>query len=206
MFAPHLPPWTLVISSSHPAHLLTSSPPHLLTSSPPHRLTFSKAYADLQRTWKKSSGLSPAETAAIQARALAVPVGVVERCTRLALAVEAFVPRCKKSIRSDAVVAVHLLAGAARAAFQTVLVNSPPAEEAARLAGLISQVSAKELAYVQVGGELKGQEVDGGEGGEGGEGGGKDVGAVLTLMSVGVLAGVSVGLALGFSMWAAKRK
>ena len=150
--------------------------------------------------------MSPAETAAIQARALAVPVGVVERCTRLALAVEAFVPRCKKSIRSDAVVAVHLLAGAARAAFQTVLVNSPPAEEAARLAGLISQVSAKELAYVQVGGELKGQEVDGGEGGEGGEGGGKDFGAVLTLMSVGVLAGVSVGLALGFSMWAAKRK
>ena len=91
-----------------------------------------------------------------------MPVGVVERCTRLALAVEAFVPRCKKSIRSDAVVAVHLLAGAARAAFQTVLVNTPPAAEAARLAGLIAQVSAKELAYVQVGGEVGGGTGSGG--------------------------------------------
>ena len=83
-----------------------------------------KAYLALQATWKKDFHGNKSEA---QAKALAVPQSLVERCARHVAALDVFYPRCNPNILSDAKVGIHLLAGAARAAFATVLVNDPPA-------------------------------------------------------------------------------
>jgi formiminotetrahydrofolate cyclodeaminase len=102
------------------------------------------AYAALQQTWKKDSGLSKEDTARIEATALAVPTDILERAHADAIRLATFVPDCNPNITSDAKVGVHILAGAARAAFQTVLVNSPPAEERRRLGVLLEELGAVE--------------------------------------------------------------
>lgn len=83
------------------------------------------AYADLQRSWKDKE-MPSEEKAAIEARALAVPVSLVERCHAYIMAVKDFLPLCNPNITSDAKVGIHQLAGAARAAYQTAMVNAPP--------------------------------------------------------------------------------
>lgn len=85
------------------------------------------AYAELQASWKVAD-MPAAQKGAIEARALAVPVDLIEHCRRQIEAIEAFLPSCNPGITSDAKVGIHLLAGAARAAYQTAMVNSPPAE------------------------------------------------------------------------------
>ena len=97
------------------------------------------AYADLQRSWKDSQ-MTEDEKAAIAATALAVPVSLVEQCHAHIASIKAFLPSCNPNITSDAKVGIHQLAGAARAAFQTALVNKPPAEEAARLRTLLREI------------------------------------------------------------------
>ncbi|CAB9496496.1 expressed unknown protein [Seminavis robusta] len=97
------------------------------------------AYADLQRTWKDTE-MSAEEKKAIEARALAVPVSLVEMCHDYILAIQGFLPDCNSNITSDAKVGIHQLAGAARAAYQTVLVNSPPQEEKDRLKALLLEI------------------------------------------------------------------
>lgn len=84
-----------------------------------------EAYADLQRTWKDSE-MSQEEKTKIEARALAVPVDLLETCHSNILNIKEFLPHCNPNITSDAKVGVHQLAGAARSAFQTAMVNSPP--------------------------------------------------------------------------------
>jgi len=106
------------------------------------------AYADLQRSWKDAD-MSAEEKAAVEARALAVPVQLVERCHAYVLAIRAFLPSCNPSITSDAKVGIHQLAGAARAAFQTALVNSPPAAERERLRGLLREMREVEEALLE---------------------------------------------------------
>jgi len=49
------------------------------------------------------------------------------------MAIQTFLPHCNPNITSDAKVGIHQLAGAARAAYQTVLVNSPPTDVKQRL-------------------------------------------------------------------------
>ena len=83
-----------------------------------------EAYAALQRTWKDAS-MPADEKVAIEARALAVPVGLVEQCYTYVVAIREFLPHCNPQITSDAKVGIHLLCGAARASYQTALVNSP---------------------------------------------------------------------------------
>mmetsp|Transcript_53610 Transcript_53610/g.83500 ORF Transcript_53610/g.83500 Transcript_53610/m.83500 type:complete len:191 (+) Transcript_53610:111-683(+) len=90
------------------------------------------AYADLQRSWKASE-MTCEEKAKIEANALAVPVSLVELSHEYVMAIHAFLPSCNDNITSDAKVGIHLLAGAARSAYQTVLVNRPPEEERQRL-------------------------------------------------------------------------
>ena len=80
------------------------------------------------------------EKQAIEARALAVPVSLVELCHDYILAIHTFLPDCNPNITSDAKVGIHQLAGAARAAYQTVLVNSPPQEEKDRLMALLVDI------------------------------------------------------------------
>ena len=97
------------------------------------------AYAELQRSWKDAD-MSAAEKAAIEATALAVPVALVERCHAYILAVQAFLPSCNPNITSDAKVGIHQLAGAARAAYQTALVNTPAQDLRVRLRAMLREI------------------------------------------------------------------
>lgn len=101
------------------------------------------AYADLQRTWKEKD-MSPTEKSRIEARALEVPISLLEKCHEYILNIHTFLPSCNPNIASDAKVGIHQLAGAARAAYQTVLVNSPPIEEKERLRALLTEIRTVE--------------------------------------------------------------
>ena len=91
-----------------------------------------EAYADLQRTWKDAS-ITVEEKAKIEARALAVPVHMIETCHQHVLVVQSFLPHCNPNITSDAKAGIYILSGAARAAYETAMVNSPNQEEKSRL-------------------------------------------------------------------------
>lgn len=101
------------------------------------------AYSDLQRTWKDEN-MSAEEKNEIEKRALAVPTQLLERCHEDIMCIKDFLPLCNCNIKSDAKVGIHQLAGAARAAFQTVLVNQPPEKEKVRLKGLLRDISKVE--------------------------------------------------------------
>jgi len=102
------------------------------------------AYNDLQSTWKKDWSGTEEEKKAIEARALEVPVSILRQCHAQAAGVVDFLPQCNSNITSDAKVAIHLLAGAARAAYQTVLVNSPPENLKQELRGLLDEFTTFE--------------------------------------------------------------
>mmetsp|Transcript_19337 Transcript_19337/g.53912 ORF Transcript_19337/g.53912 Transcript_19337/m.53912 type:complete len:250 (-) Transcript_19337:2254-3003(-) len=99
-----------------------------------------KAYQSLQSTWKKDSGLTLEEVKEIEANALKVPTVLLEACHERIVAVQEFLPKCNPNITSDAKVGIHQLAGAARSAYQTILVNSPPEEEKERLMKLLREI------------------------------------------------------------------
>jgi len=107
------------------------------------------AYADLQRSWKESD-MSPEEKAAIAARALSVPRSLVETCHSHVLAIQDFLPHCNPNITSDAKVGIHQLAGAARAAYQTVLVNQPTDDEKRRLKHLLKEIQDIEAKLLEL--------------------------------------------------------
>lgn len=109
-----------------------------------------KAYQDLQSTWKKDCALSQDEIKEIQSRALKVPTVLLEACHERILAVHEFLPHCNPNITSDAKVGIHQLAGAARASYQTVLVNTPPAEEKQRLCKLLLELQQIETKLLQL--------------------------------------------------------
>jgi len=98
-----------------------------------------KAYADLQRTWKDTD-MSTEEKTEIEQRALAVPVTLMETCHEYIKSIKEFLPSCNPNITSDAKVGIHHLAGAARAAYQTALVNSPCESEKTRLRQLLAEI------------------------------------------------------------------
>lgn len=98
------------------------------------------AYKSLQSTWKKDSGLTPDQIKDIEATALRVPTVLLEACHQRILAVHEFLPQCNPNITSDAKVGIHQLAGAARSAYQTVMVNSPPEDEKLRLQNLLKEI------------------------------------------------------------------
>lgn len=68
----------------------------------------------------------PEAITAAEQRALGVPVQVITLCVQQACALQTFLPRCNPYLISDVKVGIHLLAGAARAAWQTLLINRPP--------------------------------------------------------------------------------
>jgi len=98
------------------------------------------AYKSLQSTWKKDSGLTLDQKRDIEANALRVPTVLLEACYERILAVQEFLPKCNPNITSDAKVGIHQLAGAARSAYQTVLVNSPLEEEKLRLVKILKEI------------------------------------------------------------------
>ena len=109
-----------------------------------------KAYADLQSTWKKDHGLTEEQITQIQATALMVPTELVVDCHSQIVHIQEFLPHCNPNITSDAKVGIHQLAGAARAAYQTVLVNSPPAEHKERLVKLLREIQDIEAKLLEL--------------------------------------------------------
>merc|ERR1712187_203854 len=107
------------------------------------------AYAALKATWKKDSGYTEEEKARIAAEALDVPVGLLRLRCKEAAAVATFLPRCNPNIVSDAKVSLHLLAGAGRAAYQTVLVNKPPPAITEELRGLLDELARFEASVLE---------------------------------------------------------
>jgi len=85
-----------------------------------------------------------AALAAATARSLAAPWWLLQLCSTQAQALAAFFPRCNPRLRSDVAVGVHLLAGAGRAAWQTLLVNQPDATLTAQARVCLAQLSAAE--------------------------------------------------------------
>ena len=69
----------------------------------------------------------PAVVAAAETAAAAVPAELIALCADAATACAAFRPRCNPWLVSDIDTAVHLLAGAGRAALRTLRINRPPA-------------------------------------------------------------------------------
>ena len=108
------------------------------------------AYADLQRTWKDSE-MSSEEKAQIEKRALGLPTQLVEQCHTYIMEVNAFLPSCNPNITSDAKVGIHQLAGAARSAYQTAMVNSPQQDEKDRLKGLLGEIRDVEDDLLELG-------------------------------------------------------
>jgi formiminotetrahydrofolate cyclodeaminase len=99
------------------------------------------AYAAVQAARKAKD---TAAQSAAEAEAMAVPVRLLAGCARHAEALAAFSPRCNPHLVSDVEVALHLLAGAARAAWRTLLVNRPtPALEQAGAADLARCTAAE---------------------------------------------------------------
>jgi len=84
--------------------------------------------------------MSSEEKKEIEARALAVPTNLLEMCHKDVIKIKEFLPHCNPNITSDAKVGIHQLAGAARAAYQTVMVNSPPEDEKIRLKTLLKEI------------------------------------------------------------------
>ena len=82
------------------------------------------AYAELQRSWRDKD-MGDKEKQVIQANALAIPSKAVQLAQRIADQTAAFLTICNPNIRSDAKAAIHLMAGAAHAAYHTALVNKP---------------------------------------------------------------------------------
>mmetsp|Transcript_26084 Transcript_26084/g.63274 ORF Transcript_26084/g.63274 Transcript_26084/m.63274 type:complete len:196 (-) Transcript_26084:26-613(-) len=101
------------------------------------------AYAAIQASWKDES-LSAEDKAKIEATALNVPVSLLKLCHEQSSAVANFLPRCNPNITSDAKVCIHLLAGAGRAAYQTVLVNQPKEEVKTELKPLLLDLAKHE--------------------------------------------------------------
>ena len=97
-----------------------------------------KAYADLQRSWKEK--LPDEEKNKIEERAMQIPWRIVEICHEAIKAVHDFIPYCNPILISDAKAGVHILAGAMRAAWQTVLINKPDDELTAKGLALLDEV------------------------------------------------------------------
>eukprot|EP00535_Pseudo-nitzschia_heimii_P000789 CAMPEP_0197184576 /NCGR_PEP_ID=MMETSP1423-20130617/10143_1 /TAXON_ID=476441 /ORGANISM="Pseudo-nitzschia heimii, Strain UNC1101" /LENGTH=199 /DNA_ID=CAMNT_0042635421 /DNA_START=160 /DNA_END=759 /DNA_ORIENTATION=- len=109
-----------------------------------------EAYQNLQSTWKKDHGLEPEQIKDIETQSLRVPTVLLEACHRRILAVRDFLPRCNPNITSDAKVGIHQLAGAARSAYQTVLVNTPPEEEKLRLQKILREIQDVENEILEL--------------------------------------------------------
>ncbi len=90
-----------------------------------------EAFAAMEAAKKVSpEAYAAAGAAAAGAAAAAIPAAVLATCAREAENAAKFLPACNPRLASDVAVAVHLLAGAGRAAWATLRENRP--DEAAR--------------------------------------------------------------------------
>ena len=68
-------------------------------------------------------------TALAEQRAGAIPASLLALCAKYAAELARFISTCNPYLVSDVKVGIHLLAGAGRAAWQTLLVNQPNQEQ-----------------------------------------------------------------------------
>ena len=80
------------------------------------------AYAALTAARKNKDQLAITQATAA---AIAVPAPLLALCAQHAADLAAFRPRCNPYLVSDVNVGIHLLCGAGRAAWQTLLINQP---------------------------------------------------------------------------------
>jgi formiminotetrahydrofolate cyclodeaminase len=105
------------------------------------------AYAALTAARKSKD---EAAIATASRSALGVPLELLAACARQAAALADFLPACNPQLASDVKVGIHLLAGAGRAAWQTLLVNQPDAtQQGAAAAHLLALASAEHAAEAQ---------------------------------------------------------
>lgn len=87
------------------------------------------AYKELQQSWRDKD-MPDNIRERIEEKALEIPFSVVLACEEIAGKVETFLKDCNPRILSDAKAALHLIAGAAHAAYHTAVVNKPsPAQQ-----------------------------------------------------------------------------
>jgi methenyltetrahydrofolate cyclohydrolase len=86
---------------------------------------------------------------AAEQRAAAVPADLLALCAQHAAGLAAFIPICNPWLVSDVKVGIHLLAGAGRAAWQTLLVNKPTVEVAAVARTHLATLAHAEQAALQ---------------------------------------------------------
>lgn len=86
----------------------------------------------------------PVAIAAAEAAATIVPAELIALCADAAEACAAFRPRCNPWLVSDVDTALHLLAGAGRAALRTLRINRPPAGMLAASDARIAQLTRAE--------------------------------------------------------------
>jgi methenyltetrahydrofolate cyclohydrolase len=75
-----------------------------------------------------------------------IPADLLALCAEQATHLAAFIPSCNPYLRSDVYVAIHLLAGAGRAAWQTILINQPSSELTASAKKHLAALAAAEHA------------------------------------------------------------
>ncbi len=102
-----------------------------------------QAYKNLQRTWREKD-MPTEEKEEILAEALNIPARLLACCAEECLTLHEFLPFCNPQIQSDILVAIHLLAGSGRAAWQTVLINKPDKHVRHKLAQHINAIEAVE--------------------------------------------------------------
>ncbi len=101
------------------------------------------AYAAVNAALKAKDA---AATASAEARASAVPDGLLAACAAHAAGLRSFLGACNPHLVSDVKVGIHLLAGAGRAAWQTLLVNHPDAVTLAAARSHLETLAQADLA------------------------------------------------------------
>jgi formiminotetrahydrofolate cyclodeaminase len=102
-----------------------------------------EAYAAVRaaKAAKNAKAISDAVAAAAR-----IPADLIALCTIAAAACAGFRPRCNPFLVSDIDTALHLLAGAGRAAQRTLLINQPPAGTRTAAADAVAELARWESA------------------------------------------------------------
>lgn len=105
------------------------------------------AYAAVTAARKTKDAIA---TASAEQRAGAVPAELLALCALHAAGLAGFIPTCNPYLVSDVKVGIHLLAGAGRAAWQTLLVNNPPAPVRAVAAAHLAALTTAERVALEM--------------------------------------------------------
>ncbi len=106
-----------------------------------------EAYRQL-RAALKDPARSEEDRGPLYAAAQDVPLRLLERCHACGAGLHTFLPRCNPNLASDCRAALHLLTGAAGAAWETLAVNRPDAAIVDRARQLLEELRAWDATAV----------------------------------------------------------